>query len=99
MKKFLAALSLLVSLNSFAWPVRPAVWFNYTNASAQVYNNLYQPIVCRGVIVAQTMYGNRLESWLNSTVIFPGQFQTVFVYSNMNDPITGAWANAECFWY
>jgi hypothetical protein len=99
MKKLLAIFAIALSAQSFAWQVRPGVWFNYTNASAQVFNNFNRPIVCRGYIVAQTMYGNRLESWLNNSIIFPGQYQGIFVYSNMNDPITGAWANAECYWY
>jgi hypothetical protein len=99
MKKLLALIAIAFTVQTFAWPVQTGVWFSYTNASSQVFNNFNRPIVCRGYLVAQTMYGNRLQTWLNNSVIFPGQYQGMFVYSNMNDPITGAWSNAECFWY
>lgn len=96
---FLLLLNLSFLKSAFAWPVHANVWWNPLQANAQVFNHFGAPIICSGRAQGFTQFGRSYFSYLNPTVIFPGNSYQLYVYTNYYDPFINASAFIDCNWY
>ena len=97
---------LLALLISFAPALAQAQWFQvnanvtYSNyqATGAVYNQWSSAIYCQGQVTGVTYYGSYLYAWMD-TVIYPGQWAYVYVYTDASNPFVNAGGNINCSWY
>lgn len=98
MKKIILAMSLLITLSAHAFVPRIHVQVNPLEISFQIVNTYNRPIICSGTVYGRTTYGNTLNSWVNGLVIWPGQYQVAYIYSNYRNQFRNGWANVNCHW-
>lgn len=80
------------------WSVNANVTYSNTVVTAAVYNNLPNPIFCKGRAIGSTYYGQVI--WSNfQGIIEPGMSYYVYVYTNVQNPFIGANANVVCKFY
>jgi hypothetical protein len=97
MKKLLiATLVMLSATSSFAFTVNANVFFNRTVVTAEFQNNWNTPITCNGSAQGRTSSGNFYTSFLSPTIIYPGEFGNIYVYTNNYQPFVNARAFINC---
>ena len=97
MKKIAIVALFLVSLTanaqSFNWyRVFPSPFITQQSVRANVVNNTFFPVYCRGFVQGITFRGLRVTSWINRWV-GGGQFASIFVYNNNSfDPFVNQYS-------
>ena len=101
MKKIILLFFLLaiISSKAEAFQMPTYVRFSPLVATAEVYNNLFRPIMCNGQAEAQTVYGQVLFSYMDRVVIMPGTTAYFHVYTNALNPLNVARAFSNCWFY
>lgn len=89
--------SFTASAQYFNWyRVYPAPIINRQVVYANVANNTFFPIYCRGFVQGITFRGLRVTSWINRWVS-GGQFANIYVYNNNTfDPFVSQYSEVFC---
>lgn len=68
------------------FPAHTEVYMDRTYGNVLVHNWNYAPIVCNGKVVGQTVSGARAFSYARGLVLYPGQYASLYVYTNNFNP-------------
>ena len=99
MKKMMLSLAIgltLATSNAFAFFPQMNSFVNNEVAVSRVWNTSFRNIVCSGQAFGRTWQGVVLNSYVNSLVVYPGQYVDIYVHSNIYDPMVQAWAQVDC---
>lgn len=95
-------LSVLMGGQAFAyprtWQANAQISVRSDRITATIVNQWNRPIVCSGKVFGRTGSGVVLDSWLNSVVIWPGNYYHGYVYTHSRDRFVNGWANVQCRW-
>ena len=96
MKKLILSVLLVMSANSYAFPINANVQLNNQTGYAEVVNHWNRPIVCSGYLKGLDVYGNWNKQWINNMVIFPGGYHVMEVGVFGHNYLVDAGANINC---